>query len=69
MPPLGCMTAQTIKLTAAAGDIICIGGSTSVGGGTVESNTPYSSLELVCIEQGGNDLWIATEALGTWVLT
>ena len=64
-----CMTAQTIKLTAAAGDIICIGGSTSVGGGTVESNTPYSSLELVCIEQGGNDLWIATEALGTWVLT
>lgn len=64
-----CMTAQTIKLTAAAGDKICMGATVSAAAGTIESNTPYSSIELVCIEQSGNDLWIVLNAIGSWTVT
>ena len=63
------MNGNKITLDAAAGDFITIGANSSAAGGTVESSTPFSVLELVAHTSGGVDRWVATKAIGTWTLT
>jgi len=63
-----CMEEEIIRLDCGAGDYIVIGDETSSAGGTVESETPYSSIEFMVIEKGGADYWIAVNAIGTWTL-
>lgn len=57
------VAAQTIEVTAGAGDVIQVAGSTSSSGGTASNGTAGSVLELLAIDA---DTWVAIATVGTW---
>lgn len=57
------MVAQDVIITAAAGDQIHVDGKSTIVAGTVTSDTLYSVIELV----GMNDTdWVAVASVGLW---
>lgn len=55
--------AQYLKFVANGSDVISIGSDSSVGGGYIRSNVPYSSIVL---EAHSSGRWIASSFVGSW---
>jgi hypothetical protein len=55
--------AQTLTITAGAGDTIGIAGSVTAAAGSISSNVVRSSVTLLAVNATE---WVATSAVGTW---
>lgn len=58
-------TAQTFQFTAHDTNLIYSGAIVSSSGGNINSNTPYSYIQLECHLSG---IWLVTFLTGTWHL-
>lgn len=57
--------AQTVRVAAAGSEQIAIGGTNSAAGGNVESNTPFSFIQ---VESHGVGQWVASSSVGSWTV-
>jgi len=58
--------AQTLTVTAGAGDTIRLAGSVSAAAGNISANTVGNCVKLVCINATE---WVAESIVGTWTVT